>query len=92
MEENWRKEIATTFYCTKPLQITSYFSDQISKVKPLEQKLGGMMKGMWENVLAKEFFGSFNIDRGQVGGPQMPLLGRRDDKKTPNLGCRDYCT
>ena len=47
------------------------------------------MKGMWENVLAKEFFGSINIDRGQVGGPQMPLLGRRDDKETPNLGCRD---
>ena len=38
-------------------------------------KLGGMVEGMCENVLAKEFFGSVEVDRGQVGGPQRPLLG-----------------
>ena len=47
-------------------------------------KLGGMVKGMGENVLAKEFFGSVEVDRGQVGGPQGPLLSLRDDKETPN--------
>ena len=47
-------------------------------------KLGGMVEGMGENVLAKEFFGSDEVDRGQVGGPQVPLLGRGDDKETPN--------
>ena len=50
---------------------------------PMVLKLGGMIKGMWENVLAKEFFGSDEVDRGQVGGPQVPLLGRGDDKETP---------
>ena len=40
--------------------------------------------GMWENVLAKEYFGSVEVDRGQVGGPQVPLLGHGDDKETPN--------
>ena len=45
-------------------------------------KLGGMIKGMQENVLAKEFFESVNVDRGWVGGPQVPLLGRGDDKET----------
>ena len=47
-------------------------------------KLGGMVEGMQENVLAKEFFGSVEVDRGQVGGPQVPLLGHGDDKETPN--------
>ena len=50
---------------------------------PSELKLGGMVEGMGENVLAKEFFGSDEVDRGQVGGPQVPLLGRGDDKETP---------
>ena len=48
-------------------------------------KLGGMIEGMGENVLAKKFFGSVNVDRGQVIGPQVPLLGRGDDKETQNL-------
>ena len=48
-------------------------------------KLGGMVEGMGENVLAKEFFGSAEVDWGQVSGPQVPLLGRGDDKETPNL-------
>ena len=52
-------------------------------------KLGGMIKGMQENVLAKEFFGSIEVDGGQVSGPQVPLLGHGDDKETPNLACRD---
>ena len=47
-------------------------------------KLGGMIKGMGENVLAKEFFGSVEVDRGQVNGPQVPLIGYGDDKETPN--------
>ena len=47
-------------------------------------KLGGMVEGMCENVLAKEFFGSVEVDRGQVSGPQVPLLGRGDDKETQN--------
>ena len=47
-------------------------------------KLGGMIKGMCENVLAKEFFGSDEVDRGQVSGPQVPLLGHGDDKEIPN--------
>ena len=48
-------------------------------------KLGGMVEGMCENVLGKEFLGSVNIDRVQVGGPQVPLLGRGRD---PKLGMR----
>ena len=47
-------------------------------------KLGGMIKGMWKNVLAKEFFGSVNIHQDQVGGPQVPLLGHGDEIETPN--------
>ena len=47
-------------------------------------KLGGMVEGMGENVLAKEFFVSVEFDRGQVDGPQVPLLGRWDDKETQN--------
>ena len=47
-------------------------------------KLGGMVEGIAENVLAKKFFGSVEVDRGQVSGPQVPLLGRGVDKETPN--------
>ena len=47
-------------------------------------KLGGMVEGMQENDLAKKFFGSVEVDRGQVSGPQVPLLGHGDDKETPN--------
>ena len=47
-------------------------------------KLGGMVEGMCENVLAKKFFGSVEVDRGQVSGPQVPLLGHGDDKETQN--------
>ena len=50
----------------------------------IELKLGGMVEGMGENVLAKEFFGSVEFDRGQVGGTQVLLLGHGDDKETPN--------
>ena len=41
---------------------------------PMGLKLGGMVEGMGENVLAKEFFGSDEVDRGQVGGPQHRCL------------------
>ena len=47
-------------------------------------KLGGMVEGMQENVLAKKFFGSVEVDQGHVSGPQVPLLGRGDDKETQN--------
>ena len=48
-------------------------------------KLGGMVEGMQENVLAKEFFGSVEVDRGQVSGPQVPLLGLGMTKR-PQIG------
>ena len=51
---------------------------------PIGLKLSGMVKDMGENVLAKEFFGSVEVDRGQVGGPQMPFLGHGDGKETQN--------
>ena len=57
---------------------------------PIGLKLGGMIKGMQENVLAKEIFGSVNVERGQVGGPHVPLLGCGDDKETPNWTCREW--
>ena len=47
-------------------------------------KLGGMVEGIAENVLAKEFFGSVEVDRGQVRGPQVPLLCHGDVIETPN--------
>ena len=50
---------------------------------PIKLKIGGRVKGSGENVLAKEFFGSVKVDRGQVNGPQVPLA-RWDDKETPN--------
>ena len=56
---------------------------------PIGLKLGGVVEGMGENVLAKEFFGSVDVDRGQVGGPQVPLLSLRDNKETPNWACMD---
>ena len=52
--------------------------------EPIKLKLGGMVEGIEENVLAKKFFGFIEVDRGQVSGPQVPLLGRKDDKETPN--------
>ena len=51
-------------------------------------KLGGMVEGMQENVLAKKFFGSVEVDRGRVGGPQVPLLHHGNDIETPNWACR----
>ena len=57
--------------------------------EPMRLKLGGMIKGMGENVLAKEFFRSVNVDRGQVRGLQVPLLGRGDDLETPYWACRE---
>ena len=51
---------------------------------PIKLKLIEMVESIRENVLAKEFFGSVEVDLGQVSGPQVPLLGRGDDKETPN--------
>ena len=50
----------------------------------IKLKLGEMVEGMGENVLAKKFFGSVEVDQGQVGGPQVPFLCHGDDKETPN--------
>ena len=58
----------------------------------IKLKLGGVVEGMQENVLAEEFFGSIEVDRGQVGGPQVPLLGHGNELKSPNLVSRDYTT
>ena len=52
--------------------------------EPIKLKLGGMVEGMQENVLAKEFFCSVEIARDQFCGSQVPLLGRGIDKETPN--------
>ena len=57
--------------------------------RQIRLKLGGMVEDMGENDLAKEFFGSVEVDRGQVSGPQVSPLGRGDDKETPNWACRD---
>ena len=42
-------------------------------------------RGHAGNILLKEYFGSVNVDQGQVGGPQVPLLGLGDDRD-PRLG------
>ena len=57
---------------------------------PIGRKLGGMVEGMCEIVLAKEFFGSIDVYRGQVGEPQVPLLIHGDDIEAPNWTCGDY--
>ena len=43
-------------------------------------KLGGTVKGIAENSIAKKYFGSVNVDRGQVSGLQVPFLSRGDDR------------
>ena len=58
------------------------------ELEPIRLKLGRMIKGMHGNVPKKKYFGSIDVDRGQVGGPQVPLLGRGDDKETRNWACR----
>ena len=60
--------------------------DSISSqvLEPIGLKLGRMINGMHGNVTKKKFFGSVDVDRGQVSGPQVPLLGRGDDKETQN--------
>ena len=39
---------------------------------------------MGENILAQGFCRPVEVDQGQVSGSQVPLLGRGDDKETPN--------
>ena len=46
---------------------------------PNRLKLGGLVEGMWKNVLTKECLGSVKLHHDQVGGPQVPLLGHGDD-------------
>ena len=57
---------------------------------PSGLKLGELVEGMGENVLAKEFFGS--VHQGQVGGPHVPLLGHGGEIETPNWAGRDFWT
>ena len=59
---------------------------------PSGLKLGVLIEGMGENVLAKEFLGSVNIHQDHVGGPQVPLPGHGDEIETPNWACRDIWT
>ena len=54
-------------------------------------KLGGMVEVMGENQKTssrKNFFDplklTVEVDRGQVGGPKVPLPGHGNDKETPN--------
>ena len=49
---------------------------------PSGLKVGGLVEGMGENVFVKEFFGSINVHQGQVGGPQVHLLGHGDEIET----------
>ena len=53
-------------------------------LEPIRLKLGRMIKGMHEDVPKKEFFGSVDVDRGEVGGPQVPLLGHGNEVESPN--------
>ena len=55
---------------------------------PSGLKLGVLIEGMGENVLAKEFFGSVNIHQGQVSGPQVPLLSHGDEIETQDWACK----
>ena len=32
------------------------------------------------------------VGQGQVGGPQVPLLGHGNEIKSPNWACREYWT
>ena len=57
---------------------------------PRGLKLGELVEGMVENVLAKKFFGSVNMHQDRVSGPQVPLLGHDDEIETPNFQCRGY--
>ena len=57
---------------------------------PSGLKLGGMIEGICENVLAKEFFGSDH--QGQVGVPHVPLLGHGGEIETQNWACWGHWT
>ena len=59
---------------------------------PSGLKLGVLIEGMQENVLAKKFFGSVNVHQGQVGGPQVPLLAHGDEIETQNWACWGHWT
>ena len=59
---------------------------------PRGLKLGGLVEGIREIVLAKKFFGSVNIHQDQVSGQQVPLLSHGDEIEIPNWACRDFWT
>ena len=66
------------------LSVVRWDSISSQVLEPIGLKLGRMIKGFHENVPKKKFFGSVDVDRGQVSGPQVPLLGRGDDNETQN--------
>ena len=37
----------------------------------------------------RNFLGSVDVDRAQLGEPQVQLVGRGDDNETPNWACMD---
>ena len=43
---------------------------------PIWLKIGGMVEGMQENVLAKIFFGSVEVDQGKVSRPRAQCLSQ----------------
>ena len=50
--------------------------------EPIRLKLIGIVERSRAHV-QEEFFRSVKVDRDQVGGPQVPLLGCGNDKETP---------
>ena len=54
---------------------------QIGHVGPSSQEIAGEEVGQ-----------RLQGGQGQVGGPQVPLLGHGNEIKSPNWACRDYRT
>ena len=52
--------------------------------------LVGWLRACARFSLQRNFFGSIDVYRGQVGEPQVPLLIHGDDIEAPNWACRDY--
>ena len=49
--------------------------------------------GTFGHEMANDEFGQhLQGDQGQVGGPQVPLLGHGNEVESPDWVCRDYRT
>ena len=77
--ERSERALGSTERCGRMFPIDSEMAGRIGL------KLGGMVEDMGENDLAKEFFGSVDVDRGQVSGPQVPLLLRGAEVEGPAI-------